>query len=100
MKRSIDLDNDSTNSNESTTTKRYKAITDNVIFNVILYYNNDKKKYEGEFKNSTCHGHGIYYYANELKRYEGQWCKNMPHGKGTLYHDNGVIKYKGEFTNG
>ena len=57
--------------------------------------------YEGEFKDGTFHGKGVYHYLSEHHlsagdKYEGGYRDGERHGKGTYYSQNGVIS--GEWT--
>lgn len=45
-------------------------------------------RYEGEWKNDLCQGHGKAFYFNG-DIYEGEWCEGKPHGHGTLYKKHG-----------
>ena len=61
----------------------------------------NKKYYEGEWKNGHAHGIGIYIFPEreELIKYAGQWKNGLKHGQGTLFFLDGR-KYKGEWKEG
>jgi len=54
--------------------------------------------YEGEFLNGNRHGHGIHKYANG-NSYDGQYKDGLFHGKGTYYWANGD-RYIGNWAKG
>ncbi len=86
-----------------------------------IEYQNGKKVYEGEFKNSVYHGDGKYYedgeqvyagsfvkgkrcgYGTEYRNgeviYRGIWDNNAYNGMGIIY-ENGEVRYVGMFSDG
>ena len=62
----------------------------------IIYYNNGKTKYDGDFVNNKYEGNGTLYH-DDGEYYIGQFLKGERHGKGILYYKNGNIKYEGDF---
>ena len=65
----------------------------------IIYYNNGKIKYEGNFINGKKEGNGKYYWEDG-QHYIGQFNNGLRHGKGIEYYKNGKIKKKGKFSFG
>ena len=65
----------------------------------ILYYNNGKIEYEGEFLNDKFEGNGKYIYEDE-RYYIGQFKNGLKEGKDTLYYKNGNIEYVVNFKEG
>ena len=67
------------------------------------YYNANGTRYEGEFKDGSPNGRGVFYYLedNQWKgdRYEGEWKDGKQHGKGAYYHASGD-RYEGEWKDG
>ena len=57
------------------------------------YYDNQKIKFEGEYKD----GVGKEYYDNGKICYEGEYLSGQRHGKGKEYDKNGKLIYEGEF---
>jgi hypothetical protein len=90
---------------------KYKIILDNGDYYIgelennlkhgkgIIYYNNGKIKYEGDFINDKYEGYGKYIDENG-EYYIGEWSNGLRHGKGTIYNKNNTIKYEGDFVNG
>jgi hypothetical protein len=68
----------------------------------ILYYagGEEKKLYEGEFKDNKYNGTGTQYYKSGLVAYSGGFLDNVRSGTGTSYRENGSREYSGEFVNG
>jgi hypothetical protein len=70
----------------------------------ILYYENRRKAYEGEFKDGKYNGKGITYRENGSKAYEGKFkdgkYNGKYNGKGITYHTTGKKAYEGEFKDG
>ena len=62
----------------------------------ILYYQDNKIKYEGDFVRDKFEGNGKYYYENG-EYYVGSWLNSLKHGKGILYNKDNKIKYEGDF---
>jgi len=54
-----------------------------------------RNRYEGNFKDGTRHGFGVFFYANG-SRYEGQWNSNVKQGRGVFTFSDGHI-LRGEF---
>ena len=71
-----------------------------------LYYPNGKLKYTGFFDHGLRHGKGILYNQEDIlhnqdgKVYEGHFQHDKYHGKGTLYYPNVHLKYDGFFDHG
>ena len=64
------------------------------------YYINNKRHYEGQFKNGSYNGNGTSYYDNGQIEYRGLWKTSVKSGQdGTLYASNGSLLYVGEFEN-
>ena len=63
----------------------------------ILYYGNENKAYEGEWKEDKEHGKRIEYYENGNKEYEGYFKENEKDGKGIEYYENGNKICEGDF---
>ena len=61
----------------------------------------DKKYYEGEWKNDKAHGKGIYIFPDggKYKKYTGEWKNGEFHGQGKLTYTDGR-EYIGQFKNG
>lgn len=86
------------------------------FISIVSYQNKDK--YEGDLKNETREGFGVYYKANGQILYQGEWHNNMFQGTGILnnldvcfsqdhldFNDlnqicNLWLKYEGEFSQG
>jgi hypothetical protein len=80
----------------------------------ILYWDNNRIRYEGEFSNDMFHGKGVEYpmmhfeaamsytnitlTADNWKKYEGEFMFDMKHGKGIVYFGNGW--WEGNFKQG
>ena len=63
-----------------------------------LYTNDDHLIYEGEFKENSLNGQGVYYFKNGDK-YDGFWKKDKRSGNGTIYFANGkYIAYTGNWS--
>jgi hypothetical protein len=54
--------------------------------------------YDGDWKNNTQNGYGVYYYANYDTRYEGDFVDGKRHGWGTYYYADGEV-YTGKWEN-
>lgn len=77
----------------------------------IIYWQNGKKRYEGEFVLGTLK-RGKSYYENGSLHYEGEMCRadklgkpsgfsdQVPHGVGKLYDKDGTLIYSGRFVEG
>ena len=63
----------------------------------ILYYENNKIKYNGTMIDDKYDGKGVLYYENGNIWYNGTWIQNKKDGYGRLYSENGQIKYDGEW---
>ena len=63
----------------------------------VLYHNN-KKIYDGEFKNGKYDGNGILYFENDYY-YVGEFKNDLMEGDGIVYDKNGKENYKGKFSN-
>ena len=63
----------------------------------ILYYDNNKIKYNGTMIDDNYDGKGVLYYENGNIWYNGSWIQNKKEGYGRLYAENGQIKYDGEW---
>ena len=68
------------------------------LFSACLYYQNGKKKYEGNFKNGFII-FGSHFNENGSLIYKGQFVNNLFHGQGTQYLLNSFT-YIGNFVNG
>jgi hypothetical protein len=68
------------------------SITGRGIYN---WVNGDA--YVGDLVNGHRHGFGSYYYESG-NSYEGDWCNNLRHGFGVFFYTNGGI-YNGEWEN-
>ena len=92
----------------------------------ISYYNNNKKEYDGQWRNDLKDGYGILYdndenntiiyigtfqkgfvsgkgveyYRNGNIKYNGSWLQNNFHGVGRHYYPNNQLQYHGFFSNG
>ena len=62
----------------------------------VLYDQNGKVRYDGEYINGKLEGNGKYYYENEDYNI-GQFKNNSRHSKGILHFKDGRIIYDGEF---
>ena len=55
----------------------------------------DDTKYNGQYKNNTRDGNGVYSFGANL--YDGHWVNGIPHGDGTLLNDGlrivGIFRY-------
>jgi antitoxin component YwqK of YwqJK toxin-antitoxin module len=67
--------------------------------NGIIYYENNKIGYEGEFVDGQLI-EGIEYFSNGSKNKEGEFANWKLHGKGIQYFINGKKNKEGEFVNG
>ena len=65
----------------------------------IIFYENGKIKYKGDFVNNFYEGYGIYH-DPEGRRYEGYWANNKQNGKGKHFDVNNKLKYDGYFEDG
>ena len=64
----------------------------------IIYYENGKIAYKGDFVNGKFEGIGNYIYENG-DYYIGQWKNHFKHGKGTMYNADGKIENEGKWDN-
>lgn len=81
--------------------KNQSFLVGNVINNMIegfaLVLYNNHRFYEGQFQNSSKHGHGFECLPNGI--YIGRYVNNKPEGQGSFYWNNGEV-YEGEFLAG
>lgn len=68
--------------------------------NGILYFDNGKKSFEGQFVEGIPFGNGTLFYENGNYAYIGLWKNGKENGQGISYYENGNIKYQGEWQNG
>ena len=108
--------------NEGIVERRIKEFKNNTI---ILYDENNKKVYEGEYKNSPelgfpphgkgrlfrdgvmvyngefkngqRSGHGCSYYMSRVLMYEGDWLNDKANGNGKFNNEEGLLVVEGEF---
>ena len=64
----------------------------------IMYYKNDKFKYEGDFKNGIMEGNGKLI-NEDGSYYEWQFLNKYKHGEGKLFYKDGTIIYDGLYEN-
>ena len=64
----------------------------------ILFYENGKICYKGEYINGRPNGIGYHFFDNG-EYYIGQFQESLRHGKGTMYNSNGTIKEEGNWNN-
>ena len=56
--------------------------------------------YQGEIKNGTFEGLGVYYDVQEGSLYEGEFANHKFNGKGIETWNEGAYKYSGDFVDG
>lgn len=64
-----------------------------------LYDKDDKKIFEGQYKNGMRCGYGVEY-MNDTKIFDGQYNNGTRNGSGIEYYSSGVIKFEGFYKNG
>jgi len=64
----------------------------------VLYYENGNICYNGEWIQNKKEGIGKFYSENGQKKYDGEWLKDRKDGNGISYYDNGNIEYNGTWT--
>jgi len=68
--------------------------------NVIQYYENSNKAYEGEYKNSIMDGKGKAYDTNGVLVFDGYFENGIQNGSGKLYKTDGSLLFEGIWKNG
>lgn len=53
--------------------------------------------YNGEFKNGKRWGHGCSYYKNRVLMYDGDWVEDKANGNGKFNNEDGLLVLEGEF---
>lgn len=61
------------------------------------YYDNGKKKFQGQYQNGAKVGNWVFYYENGKKKAEGLYIDGSKSGEWITYHSNGMEKSKGNF---
>ena len=78
--------------------KLYEGIFKNVkYYNGILYYENENKKYEGDFQDNLYNGNGSLFFETNNKIYFKGIFEKGKYIKGKLFDPNGKIIYEGDF---
>ena len=66
----------------------------------LLYYDNGKLSFEGEYLNGERNGIGKEYYDNGKLKFEGEYLNGERNGKGKEYNNNNELIFEGQFLNG
>ena len=78
----------------------YKSEKLNIKYGHFSYfYENGKKKSEGDYINNDNDGFWTYWYENGQKRSEGNYKNDLKQGKWEYWHENGKKKSEGRYTN-